>query len=461
MLWWKLQQLKSSSWEKRAEAAANLGAAHEYKSVSELIKALGDDHAAVRLAVIRALAALAHPGSAEPLASAMEALSRHRKESRAHHEDEEFEAISAALGSLKDAAVYPLLRLLESEDKEARRWAAHALGLAGDPRAVAPLAKRLSDNRSDARKASALALGAIRDIGALDALIQALAHRDPETRRAAAIALGAIGSDKAVGPLCSVAEDPNEPVQLAVVEALGKIGGFSAAAGLRTVIDGGKKHVRDAAEAALNSLSLKPESAEERAAAAVLMGNFKAAAEEGDAARVALISAMNSRDPSRRQQAIEALQPLHSPQVVEPLQRALKDPNSAVRETALKVLVSLGPASVSGLIELISNYDPTVQSLAVRALGEIGDPRSAVPLAAMIEENEVVPNEYRDILESVCAAASALAAMLAKSPDAIGVDGLKRLACLPDSRLQFSSKADVDCLPVRSLALQELQRRGL
>lgn len=97
----------------------------------------------------------------------------------------------------------------------------------------------------------------------------------------------------------------------------------------------------------------------------------------------------------------------------------------------------------------------------VCALGEIGDPRSAGRLAAMIKENPVIPNEDRDILESIRAAVVALAGILSKSPDAIGVKELTRWARLPDSRLQFSTEADVDCHPVRSFPLQELQRRGL
>ena len=97
----------------------------------------------------------------------------------------------------------------------------------------------------------------------------------------------------------------------------------------------------------------------------------------------------------------------------------------------------------------------------VCALVEIGNPRSAGPLAAMIEENPVAPNKDRDILESIRAAAVALAGILSKSPDAIGVKELTRWARLPDSRLQSSPDVNVDCQPVRSFPLQELQRRGL
>jgi HEAT repeat protein len=459
MLWWTLQQLKSSGWEKRVAAAVRLRSAHENRSVPALINALGDDHAAVRLEVVHALAVLAHPASAEPLANAMAGLSRHKKEARAPQESAEYEAIAVALGALQGVAVPPLLRLLDSEDKEARRWAAHALGLTRDPRAVTPLVKHLSDSRSGARKAAAQALGAIGDLRALDPLIQVLANRDPETRRAAAGALGALGSDRAVAPLCGIAEDPNEPVQLAVVEALAKIGGLRAAAGLRAIIDSGRKNVREAATAALGSLRLAPANAEERAAAAVLMGDFQAAAGEGEAAAGALVAVLSSKDARRRQQAAEALGLLRSPRVVETLQRALNDYDAAVREAALQALIRTGPAAVPGLIGMLSHYNPAMQCLAARALGEIGDPRCVAALAALIDGNPVVTNEYKDILDSMRAAAAALAAILAKSPGEVAAGDLARIAGLPDPDLQSSSEAGLDYRELRALARQELQRR--
>jgi HEAT repeat protein len=148
MLWWTLQQLKSSNWETRAAAAAQLQASNQHKGVPALIKALDDENAQVRLAVINALAALAHPAAAEPLATALSGLSQRAKSARAGSENAEYEAMAVALGRLDGAAVPPLMHLLDSAEREVRRWAAHALGLTRDPRAVDPLVSLLSDSRS-------------------------------------------------------------------------------------------------------------------------------------------------------------------------------------------------------------------------------------------------------------------------------------------------------------------------
>ncbi len=464
MLWWTLQQLKSSNWQMRAEAAARLQASNQRKGVPALIRALDDDNARVRLAVINALAAFAHPAATEPLARALAGLSRRPKETRTGSESAEYEALAAALGALQGAAVPALLRILDSDEREARRWAARALGLTRDARAIEPLVKRLADNRSEARKAAALALGEIGDAQAIEPLIKTLANRDQETRRAAAVALGTIGSDRAVEALCAISEDPNEPVQLAVVEALRKIGGLRAGAGLRAIIDGGRKNVRETASAALSSLKIAPTTAAERAAVAVLTGDFQAAAREGEAAAGSLISTLASKDAVRRRQAAETLARLGAPGAVEPLLRALRDHDPLVQEAAVKALVSAGPAALDGLTELLSHHDPTVQCLAARGLGEIGDSRSAAALAGAIEQNPVITHEYLELLDGIRASAAALATILARNAAGIPLTDLQRLAALPDTQLRDAPEGTnapaIDCASIRERARQELRQRG-
>jgi HEAT repeat protein len=404
------------------------------------------------LAVIRALAALHHSASAEPLGAALAGLSKRAKEKRTSAEGGEYEAIAVALGVLGEAATPSLLRVLDSEDREARRWAAHALGLAKDPRAVEPLVRHL---------AAALALGAIGDRQALEPLVKALTNRDHETRRAVAIALGKIGDEQAIDALRAISEDPNEPVQLAVVEALGRIGGLRAGTVLRTILDGGRKNVREAASAALNALKFAPANTEERAAVAVLKGDFEAAVREGTSAVQALAPALASKDTSRRKFAAEALGRLRAVDAVEPLLRALRDHDPAVQEAAVEALVRIGPAALDGLTGMLSHHDPTVQVLAARALGRLGDPRSAGALLDVIEQNQVISNQYPELLDVVRAAAEALGEIL-KQDAAITTADLQRLAGLPDIRIQGvdhnPARPAVDCAALRDLAVRKSRR---
>ncbi len=474
MLWWTLQQLKASKPETRISAARKLAESKENKAVPALVAALSDENAAVRIESARALAAIAHPGAIEAVSKALSGLSRKAKARRPGVdkgvEAAEYEALAAALGKQGPAAVTPLLDLLRSEDRECRRWSAHALGMIGDARAVAALAERLDDNRSEVRKAAAQALGEIRDPAALGPLKKALAARDPETRRVVVDAFGALGGESAAEALASAVEDEAEAVQLAAIEALSRIGGLRAGCGMRKAIEGGrKKTVVEAAAAALKSLRLSPSSAEERAAGAILLGDFTAAVREGQAASGALVEALASRDTARRRQAAEALGSIRAVAGIPPLIKALKDGEASVRAAAADALAAVGQPASEALIAALDSPDAAVQSLAARSLGRIGDARAARALADTIDRNRITSPSYPDSLQALRAAAEALGAIMAVSAGDVADGDLERIASVHDGMLEHPEgetedarrpERVVDCEHLRELARKELERRG-
>ena len=474
MLWWTLQQLKSSKPEVRAEAARKLGEARDRKAVPVLIEAVADESASVRIEAARALGAIPHPAAIEPLATSLGGLSKTAKSRRAGSDKgsqaAEYEALATALGRQGSAAVTPLVRFLQSEDKEARRWAAETLGLMKDPQAVAALAERLDDNRSEVRKSAAHALAEIGDSSALGPLRKALANRDPETRRAAAEALVTVGGESAAEALAAAIEDENEAVQLAAVEALRKIGGLRAGQGLRRAQESArKKVVSEAAAAALKSIKFSPASSAERAALAVLLGDFAAALREGQAATEAFIEALGSRDPHRRQQAAEALAAVRQERAIQPLLKALKDYDPKVQDAAVQALVAIGLPALEGLRASLESPDAAVERLAARALGQIGDARSAGALADTIARNRGTTSSYPEPLEASRAAAEALAAILAVSASKVTDEDLERIASVPDGLLEHPEgeteeerrpERVVNCTQIRELARQELARRA-
>jgi HEAT repeat protein len=471
MLWWIRQQLKSSKWEARVEAARKLGASNEKKAAPALVECLPDENHEVRRAVIEALGAIAHPAAAEPLSAALAALPARARDRKTNIDKSaelvEYEALAAALGAVGTAAVRPLLKLLSSEDAEPRRWAACALGFIKDPQAIEPLAARLDDARSEVRKAAAHALGDIGDPRALKPLINALANKDPETRRAAAEALGAIKAEGAVRPLASATGDPTEAVQLAAVDALRRIGGLQAAVALRSAFEVGKRSVREASGAALKSMPFAPANAEERATVAVLFGDFPAAVREGTAAVQALAEALASRDAARRRQAADALASLRSGEALAPLLRALKDHDPQVQNSAARALANIGFPAVQGLVDALGSPDASVQREAARALGEIRDPRSVPALVETITRNRSTTEEYPDSLEAARAAADSLQSILFSGITQQVAEGdLLRIAGVPDcmmlrlSNEKPSAELALDCTRIRDLARQELERRS-
>jgi HEAT repeat protein len=456
MLWWTLRQLKSSDPAARIKAVTELGEAKQGKAVPDLVKILQDENPEIRLAVIHALGTIGHPAAAEPLASALV----NTPGTATSRTEAEYQSIAQALAAVGVEAVKSLVQVLSANDKEARRWAASALGRIKDPNAMDPLSEKLEDNRSDVRKAAALALGEIGDSRAVPALVRALSNRDMETRRAAAEALGSIDSDSGITALIKAVGDSSEPVQVAAIRSLSKIGGLSAASCLRAAMSGPRKAVSDAAEAALTEMRFSPSSPEQRAEMAVLRGHFEAALCEGPAALPALASALQLKDPKMRVKAAEALAALASGESVQPLVQALKDHNTTVQESSARALAKIGDAARPGLEDSLSYYDASVVRLSAAVLGEIGDTRSIPPLASLIESNRVVPGDNPDLFEAVLIAVNSLTRIFSTAGGKVSRQDLELVAGLPEEvSLAGPDPKVLDCRGLLQSASEELARR--
>lgn len=93
----------------------------------------------------------------------------------------------------REAAIGPLITLLrKDESRQARQWAAWALGEICDRRAVSDLIDALDDAHGDVRAAAAEALGEIKDRRAIGPLTQALKDHHRPVRRKAKNAIGQI-----------------------------------------------------------------------------------------------------------------------------------------------------------------------------------------------------------------------------------------------------------------------------
>jgi len=468
MLWWTIQKLKSSDWRVRAEAARVLGASGQGRAVSALIRALEDRIGEEGPAVIEAMGVLGRQAAVHPLTCALQnqpaRIRKLRGKTAAEGAAAEYRPMAEALARLGSAALDPLIGLLRSEDKDVRRWAAHGLGLLKDTQALDPLVERLEDARSEVRQSAARALGDLGDRRALQPLVRALAGRDPEVRSAAAEALGMLGAEDAVEPLAAAARDPNEPLQLAAIEALRRIGGLRAGSRIRAALEAGRKTVREAAAAALASMSFDSASAESRASAAVLRGEFDAALREGPASVEALISALGSRDPGHRLKAVRALQTLRSERALHALLVAMDDYDRPVQEAAAAALADLGALAIPALLDSLKSDHLSVRSLAAAALRGIGDARAAGPLIDTLTDLRGRLRNESGASEAAQSAASALAEILSKAPAAFAEDDLARLAALGE-RDALKSPRQADGAPeigrIGELARQELVRRGV
>lgn len=94
-----------------------------------------------------------------------------------------------------------------------------------------------------------------------------------------------------------------------------------------------------------------------------------------------------SRLAFERHDAVVSLGKINDVRVIEPLIKALDDPDSEVSEAATRALVRLGTAAVEPLVFYLRSWRSGTDG-AARALGEIGDKRAVEPLVKVLEAHE-------------------------------------------------------------------------
>ncbi|MDF0673948.1 MAG: HEAT repeat domain-containing protein [Nitrospira sp.] len=249
-------------------------------------------------------------------------------------------------------AVAEQIAALKDQDWAIRQEAAGLLGTFKDPCAVAPLVSLLRDPDRSVRDA---AIEALRSIGApaVETVGTCLTEPDLSIQESASAILAAIADERVLAPLIKALHSGDWIVRMQAAKALGRVRNADAVEPLIPLLQDKVKAVREEAALALAAI--------------------------GDAAIPSLLKALRHEDWLVRLHAVESLGKAKSKQAVEALLSVLfNDRDSAVREDAVRALGEIGdPRAVEFL--LTAMREPGLRTLAVEALGRIGDAR-AVPL---------------------------------------------------------------------------------
>ena len=248
-----LAALESDDSRTRAAAARQLGLARQQGTSNELLASLDDPEPAVRLAAAEALGRINDPAVIPGLLVAME-----------HPSDPIRLGAAQALGMMGvEAAVEPLRAMfLRGEGLEVS-VAGEALGHIGGPAATDALLTALADPVPTARWHVAMA--ALETMGepAVGPLVTMLDSQEAHARRNAAQALGWIGSPSATAALVEALEkDRDATVRGQAAWALGEIGDPAARRALeRAQMRDPAAEVQTAAEWALARVPVQSEAA--------------------------------------------------------------------------------------------------------------------------------------------------------------------------------------------------------
>jgi len=215
--------LEDDEWPVRETAAKALGKIGDDRAVMPLIEALEGDWPAL-WTVAEALGQLEDPRSVGSLVAALQDSEGDRYVQQAAVE---------ALGWIGEPIQRPLIVVLRDRDDGARQRAIAALGQMRDARNLNPLIGALRDIQS--YNVHQGALEALVQLGeaAVEPLIAVLQDDDPFVRRRAVLALGEIRDARAVGPLIAALQDPFSLVRQEAAQALRSMGTNEAWAALR------------------------------------------------------------------------------------------------------------------------------------------------------------------------------------------------------------------------------------
>lgn len=264
-----------------------------------------------------------------------------------------------------------LVSLLGDADARVRRRAALAVGRVGLPAGVAPLVARLEDPDPDVRAMAAFAIGLIGDGSGVDPLVTTLGDPSALVKGRAAHALGLIGAEKAAraaAPLAqmvkllvddgAIATPPGEDEPQGSNEADAVRRGLMALTSLRSF--------EGLATAVLDSQARPRSSWWPIAAALARVGD--------DRAIPALTALVSTPSPYTSGYAVRGLG----------------------ERKALAALPTLLP-----LLDVAREVHPQVRVSAVRAAGQMRDPRATAPLLALLRQKAVPQGLELEIIEAL------------------------------------------------------------
>jgi HEAT repeat protein len=249
-----------------------------------------------------------------------------------------------ALRGIRDPSLVPdLIACLKGQNLQARRAAVQALSNIANPQALQGLIEALDDEGKSVRLKAVMALGEIGDPAAVEPLIKKLRDSSKDVRAKAATVLGELGDERAVEPLW---EAKNSSFgTLSIVPALEKFGVDTLAS--KPVV--GSLHSKKRPR--------KPKKREAPKLRAKVPGK---------------VEPSPPKDPESR---------------VEYYAKWLKDRDRKKRAKAAMELAKLGALGVEPLIGALNEIDGEIIDVrddAIRALGEIGDPRAVEPLTSVL-----------------------------------------------------------------------------
>jgi len=213
-------------------------------------------------------------------------------------------------------------------------------------------------------------------------------------RKLALAGLGGIGGERVIDVLANALNDEEKDVRYAALRALGKTKDPRVVPYLIPLLEENDlSFCRSAIEALVpfkDERVIVPMIQALRHSRYLGIAGYvsRALQEMGEPAVKPLLAALEDEDWKIRLGAATVLGVMKDPRAVDPLLFFLGEKDRASREAARKALVEIGMPAVKPLIAALKDENINVRAEAVKALGEIKDPRAADPLIPLLGEED-------------------------------------------------------------------------
>jgi HEAT repeat protein len=348
--------LSDRDWQIRSGAAYALGRLKAPSAVPPLIDCMKDEKPEVRMSAAFALGSIGDPSAAQALLAAF-----HDQDRRCRY------SAAQAAGSLPGDSVRDLLiELIASRDFELRRLGVRALSFSGDPRNIPVFLALCDDEHREIQPDIAEALSII-GATAIPPLLSLLNDPDPSRFDCAKTALLRLRkNDAALRALRKAYPQASGPAKRVVLQSMGAYASHPATKKVFL------KAVRD------------PDPNIRGTAALALAQSYPSQAIPY------LIASLPEGDQTIRTAAITKLWQLNAKAAVEPLIMLLNDPNRSIRQAAIHALGQLrDPRAIEPILTQVGDADPNTMLAIGNALSRINDPRAVEPLLLLLDRNDI------------------------------------------------------------------------
>lgn len=334
------------------------GEKEDEKTLSSLVRQLGDPDPAARKNADRALRASGQVGTRILLSSLAEC------------DPEIYDTLFEILASKGDLALNELIDAIHNDSPRLRKAAVTLLGKIPQERAVYALGWVLfGEKETGIRRLAAESLGTIKSRSAIPSLVHSLADTE-EVRRAAIAALGNIGGTEACEALVANIAAAGDELLPEIARALAPCG-ETARAALISSLAKNSPEFRSQVAAVLDLLSWQPDDIGGQIRYFVAKGDWDQIASLGLPALECLIVSFDDEVAENRSEVARIIGHLGEP-ARPPLEAGLSDKNPFVREGCVLALGYLGKKSEKNIIMLLRDPDAAVRLAAAGALERIG-----------------------------------------------------------------------------------------